>query len=340
MNHSTSNSNGNRSPSNSLPLRTAITGFLNYKTAEGLSQRSVDSYKRILDQWAEYAGNKKVNQFTDHDLNAYLVYMRTEYVPRRFGGDTRVLSPKSLRNIWITMCAFFTWAKGEFRMENPMKSVPAPRFQKVDVEPFTQEEITRMLKACTYSREAETFMRRKFAMRRPTASRDQAIILTLLDSGIRASEFSSLRVGDFEAKRGKLEIRHGAEGGAKGGKGRVVYLGKTARHALWRYLAEREDGQQADAPLFTVRRGRAFNPSTLRHLIKSVASRAAVKDAYPHKFRYTFAITYLRSGGDVFTLQSLLGHGSLDMVRHYARIAQVDVEQAHRKASPVDNWRL
>jgi len=74
-------------------------------------------------------------------------------------------------------------------------------------------------------------------------------------------------------------------------------------------------------------------------LIKSLASRSEVKKAYSHKFRHTFASTYLRSGGDVFTLQSLLGHGSLDMVRHYARIAQVGVEQAHRKASPVDNWR-
>lgn len=238
MNRNPSSSTGHRSPSNSLPLLTAITGFVNYKTAQGLSQRSVDSYKRILEQWAEHAGNKKVAQFTDRDINAYLVYMRTEYVPRRFGGSTRALSPKSLRNIWITMCSFFTWANTEFRMENPMKSVPIPRFQKVDVEPFTQEEIESMLKACTYSREAETFMRRKFAMRRPTANRDQAILLTLLDSGIRASEFSALRVDDFEAKRGKLEIRHGVEGGAKGGKGRVVYLGKTARHAVWRYLAE------------------------------------------------------------------------------------------------------
>jgi integrase/recombinase XerD len=340
MNRNPSNSFSHRSPSNSLPLLTAITGFVNYKTAEGLSQRSVDSYKRILDQWAEYGGNKKIAQITDSEINKYLVYMRTEYVPRRFSGNTRALSPKSLRNIWITLCSFFTWAHTEFRFENPMKSVPVPRFQKVDVEPFTQEEIERMLKVCTYSREADTFMRRKFAMRRPTANRDQAIILTLLDSGIRASEFSSLRVGDFDAKRGKLEIRHGVEGGAKGGKGRVVYLGKTARHAVWRYLAEREDGEDANAPLFVVGRNRSFNPDALRHLIKNIAERADVKKAYPHKFRHTFAITYLRSGGDVFTLQSLLGHGSLDMVRHYARIAQVDVEQAHRKASPVDNWRL
>jgi integrase/recombinase XerD len=225
-------------------------------------------------------------------------------------------------------------------MNNPMKSVPAPKFKIPDVELYTQDEIERILKASAYAREADAFIRRKYSMRLPTANRDQAIILTLLDSGIRASEFSSLRVGDFEAKRGKLDIRHGEEGGAKGGKGRIVYLGNTARHAVWRYLAGREDGEDPSAPVFTVRRGRAFNADTVRHLIKSIAEKVGVKKAYPHKFRHTFAITYLRSGGDVFTLQSLLGHGSLDMVRHYARIAQVDVEQAHRRASPVDNWRL
>jgi len=53
-----------------------------------------------------------------------------------------------------------------------------------------------------------------------------------------------------------------------------VYLGKTARHAVWRYLAEREDGEDANAPLFVVRQGRPFNPSSLRHIIKSIAGRA------------------------------------------------------------------
>jgi len=340
MNHSHLNSTLNHSISSSLLLRKAITGFLNYKTAEGLSDSSIDSYRRILDHWADYVGDRSIAQLTDHDINSYLVFMRTEYVPRRWSGDTRALSLKTLRNIWVTMCSFFTWAQTEFRLDNPMKNVPAPRFQKVVVEPFTREEIARMLTACIYSREADTLTRRKFVMRRPTANRDQAILLTLLDSGVRASEFCALKVNDFEAKRGKLEIRHGIGGGAKGGKGRTVYLGKTARHAVWRYLASRDDGDESTAPLFTVRQERSFNPSTLRHLIKSIAARSDVKNAYPHRFRHTFAITYLRSGGDVFTLQSLLGHGSLDMVRHYAKIAQMDVEQAHRKASPADNWRL
>ena len=108
----------------------------------------MDSYKRILEQWAEHAGIKKVSQFTDREINEYLVYMRTEYVPRRFEGTKRPFS-KSLRNIWITMCSFFTWANTEFRMENPMKSVPVLRFQRVDVESCTQDEIERKMNACT-----------------------------------------------------------------------------------------------------------------------------------------------------------------------------------------------
>jgi Phage integrase, N-terminal SAM-like domain len=129
----------NRRPLNSLPLQKAITGFVNYKTAEGLSDRSVDSYRRILERWAEFAGNKNVAQFTDHDINSYLFYIRTEYVPSRWSRDTRNLPPKTLRNIWITMCSFFRWANSEFHIESPMKNVPAPRFQKLEIEPLTRE---------------------------------------------------------------------------------------------------------------------------------------------------------------------------------------------------------
>jgi integrase/recombinase XerD len=69
--------------------------------------------------------------------------------------------------------------------------------------------------------------------------------------------------------------------------------------------------------MFASKNDRPFNPSSLRQLIQGIADRAAVKNAYPHKFRHTF--TYLRSGGDVFTLQSILGHSTLDMVRRYAK---------------------
>jgi integrase/recombinase XerD len=80
-------------------------------------------------------------------------------------------------------------------------------------------------------------------MCRATARRDRTIILTLIDSGLRASELCSLRVADLDQVIGKITIRHGVNGGAKGGKARFVYLGKTAQKAIWRYQAEREDGE-------------------------------------------------------------------------------------------------
>src|SRR5512147_3013803 len=104
MNRSPYNSTSNRSPSNSLPLRKAIIGFLNFKSAAGLSQRSVDSYRRILEQCADYAGDKKVSHFTDHEINEYLVYMRTEYVPRASAG-TRAHFPPSRFEISGSHCA-------------------------------------------------------------------------------------------------------------------------------------------------------------------------------------------------------------------------------------------
>jgi integrase/recombinase XerD len=129
-------------------------------------------------------------------------------------------------------------------------------------------------------------------------------------------------------------------GGAKGGKGRVVFLGNAARTALWRYLAEREDESDPRAPLFLERTGRPLNKMALRFLIGGLGKNAHIQKCHPHRFRHTFAITYLRNGGDLFTLQALLGHSTLEMVRHYARIAEVDVAQAHRRASPADNWHL
>lgn len=327
-------------PQGSLVLSKAVTGFLQYKAAEGLSPNTLQSYERDLKLWQIYAGDILVEDISTKLIQAYLVWLRTDYKPRRITGNQQALASKTIHNFYISLCAFFTWACREFNLPNPIKAVPAPKFEQAPVEPFTKDEVELLLKACEFSVEVRPGDRRKYVMRRAADKRDQALILTLLDTGLRASELSALKIGDIDLKSGKVNVKHGRLGGAKGGKGRTVYLGKAARRAIWRYLAQREDGEDSDAPLFLVMYDRPMNKNALRLIMARLGKKAGVKNCHPHRFRHTFALTYLRSGGDVFTLQSLLGHSTLDMVQHYARLAEIDIEQAHKRASPADNWRL
>ncbi|MGQ0605295.1 MAG: tyrosine-type recombinase/integrase [Anaerolineales bacterium] len=330
----------NHSSPGSLTLKRALLGFLQAKEAEALSPRTIETYRHHLESWVAHGGDRPVTAVTTQDLRAYLAYLRTEYQPQRITGKTHPLSPKTLRNVYITLASFFRWLGKEFGIPSPLKAIPAPKFQEAEVEPFTQQQVEAMLKAVEYTRETNTRDGRRFTTRRPTAMRDRALILVLLDTGLRASELCALNIGDIDQRSGKIEVKHGQAGGAKGGKGRSVYLGKVAGRALWRYLLTRDDVRDPTAPLFILESDRRMRKTALLLLIKRLGQKVGITKSYPHRFRHTFAITYLRSGGDIFTLQKQLGHSSLDMVKHYARIAQVDVEQAHRRASPADNWRL
>lgn len=324
----------------SMTLAKAVEGFIQAKVAEGVSENTITTYSQHLRLWVERHGGGEVGAVAAQDVRGFLAWLRSEYVPQRITGRRDPLSPKTIHNYWITLSSFYTWAQAEFGLPSPMKGVRRPDYEEPPVEPFTQDEVERLLQACDYCAMARTQERRRFAMRRPTGLRDRALILLLLDTGLRASELCALRVGDVDLKTGRVDVKHGAAGGAKGGKGRVVYLGKNSRAQLWRYLSKRSDVDDPQAPLFLGKFNRPMRNTTLRQVITTLGEKAGVKKSHPHRFRHTFAITYLRSGGDLFTLQALLGHASLEMVQHYARVALVDISQAHRRASPVDNWHL
>jgi integrase/recombinase XerD len=145
-----------------------------------------------------------------------------------------------------------------------------------------------------------------------------------------------LKVGDVNLQGNSIKVLVG-----KGKKERVVYFGRRSAKSLWKYLLPRLDTMQPNDQLFLVdypNDPRPMNRKVLLHLLKRIGARAGVPNVYPHRFRHTMAINYLRNGGDVFTLQNLLGHSNLETVKRYARIAQMDCARVHQTASPVDNW--
>jgi integrase/recombinase XerD len=122
-------------------------------------------------------------------------------------------------------------------------------------------------------------------------------------------------------------------------KERMLPFSPRTGQMIWRYLATRENPQPTD-PLFVGRLNRPITRTKLAEMFSGIGKRAGVHNVHPHRFRHTFAIQYLRNGGNAYTLQHMLGHSTLETVKIYLKLAQVDVDQMHRRASPVDNWRL
>jgi integrase/recombinase XerD len=312
-------------------LANLLTGFYLAKQAEGCSPNTIIEYKKDFAhfaRWCRAQGKTDPATLAASDLRAFLAHLRTEP-----NGRGKPLAAKTVYNCWAALRSFYKWLAEEAGAPNPMAMVPAPRVPEPVIEPLTREEVAAILKACEGCREAKTKGRAVFSMRRDTATRDRAIVLVLLDAGLRASELCNLTIGDVDLATGKVLVRCG-----KGGKGRIVYLGKMARRAVWKYLAGRQT--KADEPLFLTREGRALNPDRLVKLFANLGERAGVVNLHPHRLRHAFATEFLRNGGNLLGLQRLLGHSSLEMVRRYAAIAEADLAKAHETGSPADKWRL
>lgn len=316
-------------------LSRAVEGFLLEKVAAGLSPKTIEGYRYNLDRFETFTGSVDVEDLGTENVRDFLAWLRTDYKPQRFGGDTSPVSDKTVRNFYIALSSFWTWLVSEgLAEEHVVRSLPTPKAPLPVVEPFTKDEIADLMKACDQTRKWRAPNGKVTRSRRPTARRDKAIVLTLLDTGLRSSELCHLLRKDVDLKQGSVVVRRG-----KGGVGRIVYLGRRSRRVLWRYLAEREE-DDPDEFLFLTQRRRPLTPNQLLQRVKRLGERAGVEGVHPHRFRHTFAIQYLRNGGDVFTLQRLLGHSSLAMVKRYLRLVRDDLKSMHRRASPADNWRL
>lgn len=312
----------------------AIEGFILEGKAGLYAPSTVILHRLYLGRLANFLGDPQLKAITPADLNRFMVYLHEEYKPQRINSpDKSPLSPAAIDNHWKSIRGFFRWCEKHLGTVRPDLDLPRPKYRFPHVEPLTYDEVKRMLNACEFTRDVRPGNRHSYRMKRHTADRDKAIIMIFLDTGIRLGELCRLKAGDVNLDNGEIYIR--PFGSGQKTKSRTVRIGTNTRRAIWKYAAMAQASRHVDDPLFDLKL-----PSSVRGVIKRISGNAGVANVYPHRFRHTFAIEYLRNGGDVFTLKELLGHSTLDMVQRYLALSRSDTKDAHRRASPVDRWKL
>lgn len=312
--------------SSDLLLSQVLEGFYLARRADGYSSGTIMQYQWALSRWLKFIGDKPMRQVSLEDARRFIVYMQTDY------GD---LSPTSIFHAWKAIRALYKWASSEMDIPNIALNLKQPKFQPPEIAPLSNAEIEKLLQvAVKVDHKDKT---RQYQRKTQQADRNRALILFLLDTGLRVGELSRLDLEDLNMETCEVTVKPFQS--SRKSKPRTVYFGKRTQKELWRYLVGRKNDIKNE-PLFLSAEGRRLTGDAVKHILDRIGKRAGVGRVHPHIFRHTFAIQYLRNGGDIFTLQRLLGHSSLAMVQRYLNLAQSDLESAHRRASPVDNWRL
>jgi site-specific recombinase XerD len=282
-----------------ITLGAAIEHFLTAKAAEGASPKTLDWYRMVLGRAGRDLGPARpLDSLTPPQLRTWLLSLRQTLAPISVAGYVRGLK------------AFGNWCAAEEMAEaRAMRSLRRPQVPHKLVEPLDDAAVRRMLDAASV--------------------RDRAIVLLMLDTGLRLSEVAELRRCDLRPD-GTVKVL------GKGARERIVPVGAVARQALLRHL--RQDMPTGpDAPIFRSRRGGPLGWRGIQQVFMRLKGRAGIPGhCSPHTLRHTFARAYLVNGGDVFSLQRILGHTTLDMVKRYVALTEGDLIARHRAASPAD----
>ncbi len=291
----------------------AIAAFLLDAQARNLAPRTIQFYETEIDRfvaWLTAQGAPTLERVTADHLRAYIV-----------AEQQRGMAPATVAASMRALLRFFNFCVEDGHLlTSPAARVRMPRVPEEIKPALTVTEIRRLLSAAI-------------------GPRDRAIVLCLLDTGCRAGEFLAWRIDDIDLRTGAVLLRK-----TKSRKERIVYLGAQSRRALLRWLAVHPWGDLPTTAVWlttdTASKLWAQQPLTrngLHQLLTRLGNRAGVEQCNPHKFRRTFAIMALRSGMNIYELQRLMGHASLEMVRQYLPLSDADLEGAARRAGIVDN---
>lgn len=317
-----------------ITLRTLIDGFLLYCRAESKSPETIIFYRQKLarvSRFLEQAAGDPVDaeSITIQQLRQFLVHLQTEVwayenTPRRSTSDRR-LSPFTVQGYARSIKALFSWATREGHLEtNPAALLKVPKAPKVIIPILSEAQIRQLFSVID--------------RRTSLGYRDYSLLLVFLDTGLRLSEVAGLELQHLHLEQGYLQVM------GKGWKERQVPISARVQKALWTYLTKHrpEPAMPGIQNVFLTHHGQPLRPDTIHKIVSRCGKKAGIEGVRcsPHTFRHTFATNYLLNGGDVFTLQKILGHSSMEMVRIYVNMTAENVQAQHRRCSPVDTWRL
>jgi len=313
-----------------IPLEKLTRHFEAYNRSEGKSPRTVEWYCRVLryfERYLEEQGHStNLGDLTLEVAREFVLYLQTR---RKWDGHPYIPSPDgklaaiSVQNYVRGLRAFFSWLYREgYTEEHILAQLKPPKASQKLVGVLAEEEVARIL-ACLDANTA-------------SGCRDTAMVITFLDCGLRLSELTGLRLNDAHIDQCYLKVM------GKGAKERIVPIGNLAQKVLQRYVFHfrPEPIFEDQDHLFLTLDGKPMTANAVKLIFARLAQRSGIKRLHAHLCRHTFATNYLINGGDVFSLQQILGHTSLEMVRRYVTLASAQVRVQHRKFSPMDRMKL
>ncbi len=246
------------------------------------------------------------------EIRLFLHYLQQ---PLSAGG--KAVRPITARTYYRCLATFFKWTVEEGAISvSPMEKIKAPPVKNTLKEPLSEDQVAALLGAAKNSTHRH---------------RDTAMLLFLLDTGVRAAELCNLKMADVDFKNRSAKVL------GKGNKIRMVYWGISTSKALLRYL--RKEERQPDEPVFVsdrgTRAGEALTPSGLLQLMQRLGEKAGVKCGC-HDWRRTFAVNILNNGANLISVSRMMGHETLEITKGYLALAECDIEKQHRQFSPAD----
>jgi integrase/recombinase XerD len=319
-----------------LSLSQAVAGFALELEARRLSPHTIEDYTRTLRRLQTFLGDPPFAAIDADDIRRFMASFNEPQEQHGVAPMAPILlSNKSLLNIHTGLGALWSWAIREgITDQHIVHDVQRPRAEEPAIIPFTEDDLKRLMAACERTAGYTRPGKRLTDNKRRTALRDRAIVMLLLDTGIRASELADMAVQDVDVRNRRITVT------GKGRKSRMLPISPETAKAIWKYLTSERSTDRMRDPLFTAETGAGMTRITLLTFLKRLGARAGVADCHPHRFRHTFAVMFLRNGGNAFQLQVMLGHTSLGATQTYVRIAQADLDNGHKEASPVAGWRL